>query len=79
MLKDIVGQPINQGDRVALPLGFGMLGVGDVVHISSGLVTIENQNQPTLPTVQVAVLITLQVQPNGVVSGVTRVGGPNPA
>jgi hypothetical protein len=75
MLHDIIGQPIQEGDRVALPLGFGMLGVGQIVAVSSGLVLPGAPNQPTTPQVTVAVQIQLNVQPDGTVGGITKVGG----
>jgi hypothetical protein len=74
LVQDMIGQPLNEGDPVAIPIGFGQMGVGQVVAISSGLVNPAAPNQPAVPHVTVMIHMNINVQPNGRVSGVTKIG-----
>lgn len=68
IIHDLVGQPLEEGDQVALPIGFGIQGVGQVVAVTSGLVNPAAPNQQTAPSVVVVINITVPAQPTGKVS-----------
>lgn len=74
MLQDMIGQPLAEGDQVAIPIGFGSMGVGQVVAVGSGLVNPAAPNQPALPTITVAINISINSQPNGRIAGITKIG-----
>ncbi len=74
IVQDMIGQPLSENDPVALPIGFGQMGVGQVTGISSGLVNPATPNQPALPQVTITLNINLSVQPNGRVAGITKIG-----
>lgn len=74
IVTDMIGQPLGENDPVAIPIGFGQMGVGQVVGISSGLVNPATPNQPAVPQVTISINISVQVQPNGRVAGITKIG-----
>jgi hypothetical protein len=74
MAKDMNGNPLNKGDQVLIPIGFGNGAPATIEAISSTIVTAENQQG--LPQVTVALRINLMVQPNGVVPGILKLGVP---
>jgi hypothetical protein len=78
MLQDMIGQALNEGDQVAVPIGLGQMGVGQVVAVSSGLVNPAAPNQPAFPTVTIAINISINSQSNGRVAGITKVAGAPP-
>lgn len=74
IVQDMIGQPLGEGDPVAVPISFGQMGIGQIVAISSGLVNPAAPNQPAVPHVTVMINMNITVQPNGRVSGITKVG-----
>lgn len=74
IVQDMIGQPLGEGDPVAVPIGFGQMGVGQIIAISSGLVNPAAPNQPAVPQVTVMINININVQPNGRVAGITKIG-----
>jgi len=73
IVQDMIGQPLHENDQVAIPIGFGQMGVGQVVAVSSGLVNPVNPNMPAVPQVTVMIHININVQPNGRVAGITKI------
>lgn len=72
MVHDMIGQQLNEGDPVAIPIGFGSMGVGQIVAVSSGLVNLAAPNQPAVPHVTVAITININAQANGRIAGITK-------
>lgn len=66
--RDSLGQPIDKGDLTLVPTGFGQTAVGTVTAVSQGL----DPQQP-VPMVQIAIVLTLAVEANGVVAGVVKI------
>lgn len=66
--KDLVGQPLVQGDQVLFSIGLGQTTIATVVGINSGL-------DPKNPqaAVQVGVTFIVPAMPNGLVNGLVRV------
>lgn len=73
MVKDMIGQVLNQGDQIGFPIGFGQMGVATVVGISSGLVNPAAPNDLVFPSATVSLQLTIASQPDGRIAGITRV------
>ena len=77
MIRDAIGNVLNENDQVSFPLGMGQSMVGRVVKIDSGLGQIGTA--PRLATVFVSVVFPLAADPSGVVGGVIKAATPGPA
>ena len=69
---DSIGNVLHEGDQVVIPIGFGQLALGQVVHISSGLVTSSAPNQPAVPVLTINISWQIPALPNNAVPGVVR-------
>jgi hypothetical protein len=72
---DSIGNVLHEGDQVVVPIGFGQLALGQVLHISSGLINPAQPNQPAVPTITIQLNWQIPALPNNAVPGVVKVPG----
>ena len=77
LVRDAIGNTLNEGDPVAFPLGMGQSVMGTIVKIDSGLGHIGTA--PRQATVFVSVVFPLAADPAGVVGGIIKTATPGPA
>ena len=77
LIRDAIGNTLNENDQVAFPLGMGQLIAGRVVKIDSGLGQIGTA--PRQATVFVSIVFPLAVDPAGTVGGVLKTATSGPA
>ena len=71
IVRDPMGNTLNENDQVIYPLGFGQTMLGTVLKIDPGLSNLDaKQQQPGFVVVQL--LMPLMIQPNGQVGGIFK-------
>lgn len=77
---DDQGNELKEGDRVSVGLGLAQSVVGTIVKIDSGLGLQQTTQgaQPAQPTLHVAVPLSFNVFPNGMVLGLHKIAAPDP-
>jgi hypothetical protein len=73
-MRDLNGQEIVEGDVVLFPTALGQATVGRVVSINSGIAT--PSNPQAIPCAIVNLQVMVQIPPNGVVAGMTKLANP---
>lgn len=78
---DDQGNELHEGDRVSVGLGLAQSAVGTIVKIDSGLgIQQTAQGAQSAPAViHIAVPLSFNVHPNGVVLGLHKIAAPEPS
>jgi hypothetical protein len=67
-MRDPNGKPLNEGDAVFMPVGFGQMGIGHVARIDLGLGRIADDRGQVAPAQpMVYILIPVPIPQSGVV------------
>lgn len=72
--RDAAGNPVQEGDVVAIGIGLGQTSIGQIVRTESVL----SSNPNVQPMVHVAVTFSLPAAPNGAVAGIVKAVQPAP-
>lgn len=72
--RDSIGNPVQEGDAVAIGIGLGQTSIGQIVRTDSVL----SSNPNSQPMVHIAVTFSLPAAPNGAVAGIVKAVQPTP-